>query len=99
MKDTALREVAKSRVRKMIREKENESVVLKYDTPDENVVPKWQVGRYRELLREELEAYKKAEEEKKKKEVNQRQKQPIRTIATQTQKKQPTKRKDGLFRR
>ncbi|MCI8383323.1 MAG: hypothetical protein HFJ33_00305 [Clostridia bacterium] len=64
MKETALREVAKSRIRKMVRENENEWVVLKYDTPDEKVVPKWQLTRYRELLKEEADNYQKEKERK-----------------------------------
>lgn len=99
MKETALREVAKARVRKMIRDGEHEEIVLKYDTPAENVVPNWQLSRYRELLKEELETFRKAEEEKKKKEMNDRRNQSGRRTVIQAQKKQPTKKKSGLFRR
>lgn len=90
MKETALREVAKVRVRKMIRDKENEQIILKYDTPDEKTVPKWQVERYREFLKEELDSYKK--------ELGEKQKKQEERTKPQVRKSQSSKKKSGLFR-
>lgn len=52
-----LREVAKERIRKAIRDEENMEIVLKYDTPDEKIVSSRYLSWYREILNEEWKQY------------------------------------------
>lgn len=53
-----LREVARERIRKAIRDEENMEIVLKYDTPDEKIVLSRYLSWYREILNEEWKQYK-----------------------------------------
>lgn len=52
-----LREVAKERIRKAIRDGENIEIVLKYDAPDEKIVSSNYLSWYRELLNDEWKQY------------------------------------------
>lgn len=53
-----LREVAKERIRQIIREGENIEIALKYDTPSEKIVPSKYLSWYREALKDEWKQYK-----------------------------------------
>lgn len=91
-----LREVAKERIRKAIRDEENMEIVLKYDTPDEKMVPSKYLSWYREILKEEREQYNAGKTSKEGTEKSKQSKKKAENIPAKTTKK--STRQPGRFR-